>query len=317
LTKGWDIIQSPIKVRIRKEEKSMKKNPVLISLTIGLAVFAPLAAQTLSVNIGSIPCFDGKIDAGEWDDAQMVVLKNTETPDDSSLCYVKQNASFLWIGLIIPDQKNGIMVMVDGGNDKTETRDDNDFGMITAPHGGRSEYGGASWESRSPSGWEAMADTTGEVWSAEYKIEFEKLGLSAGTAKNIGVGLSAWNTAGGFGLTWPLGAVTNRPSAWGTFTSPDDWTGIQEPPSDMVSRVTVSPNPLRSSAFINTRGIQPGTILRIYSAEGRLVRAIGLSAEATPFDASDASGTPLPAGVYFYKADAPGREVTGSLVILD
>jgi hypothetical protein len=295
----------------------MKTFLVAVSLILASGFLMPAAAESTPVAMGRNPVFDGKIEPGEWDDATMVVLKNLDNPDDSAYGYIKQNDSYLWVAFMVPDDVNGIAMLIDENNDKGTMLDDDDFGLMSGAGGGMSEYAGTSWSWREASGWEAMADTTGDGWTAEYKIGFPKLGLSAGTAHDIGATLGAWNTSGGAYLVWPSGRITDNPSTWGTLTSPDDWLSIREtPPPPAPAGITISPNPIKGSSYIDASGFAPGALFRVYSTEGRLVRTIALSQGVTLFDSKDDKGVRLQAGAYFYKANDKDHTVTGSIILL-
>jgi hypothetical protein len=73
------------------------------------------------------------------------------------------------------------------------------------------------------------------------------------------------------------------------------------------SSMTTFPNPFRSSLRINCSLLTPNSSLRIFDAQGRLVRVLPVpSLLSTPsslsWDATDSRGLPVPAGIYFITA---------------
>jgi len=104
-------------------------------------------------------------------------------------------------------------------------------------------------------------------------------------------------------------------------------TYVEVPPS--VSRVTLGqnrPNPfLRSTEIpftLEGSGAPEPTTLRIFSAQGRLVRTLLDSQASTArqyvirWDGTNEKGTRVGSGIYFYRLRAAGRELTRRLVLL-
>jgi hypothetical protein len=78
----------------------------------------------------------------------------------------------------------------------------------------------------------------------------------------------------------------------------------------------IHPNPTRGRITISaTAPSNTPEPIRIHDAVGRIVRTIVGSGTAT-WDARDASGTPVPAGVYFVTRGLPGNLATEKVVVL-
>jgi glucose/arabinose dehydrogenase len=85
------------------------------------------------------------------------------------------------------------------------------------------------------------------------------------------------------------------------------------------SRVRAAPNPARGGTRIVWDGAVSGArSIRIFDASGRLVRRLGeASSGALLWDARDVTGTPVPAGTYFFRAEtADGGALRGKVSIL-
>jgi hypothetical protein len=84
------------------------------------------------------------------------------------------------------------------------------------------------------------------------------------------------------------------------------------------------PNPFRGATRV-TYSISAGeaarTRLAVYNASGRLVRTlvdgvVAAGAHSASWDGTNRAGTPVPAGVYFYRLEARGTSKTGRMVLV-
>jgi len=91
------------------------------------------------------------------------------------------------------------------------------------------------------------------------------------------------------------------------------------PPRKRALSLTGEPNPFRSSTLLHlTAGPldNSATRLRIYDAQGRLVRTLAMSqAEQIMWDGRNDAGQPLPLGTYLVRCDASGEYATARLVL--
>jgi hypothetical protein len=96
-------------------------------------------------------------------------------------------------------------------------------------------------------------------------------------------------------------------------TLPDRELPGDEKTADRPEVLTLYPNPFASTTRISFVMPDPGgrVSVRIYNLAGRLVRELGEDVVAPglyeiEWDATDAAGRPVAAGVYFYHIEAPG-----------
>ena len=86
-----------------------------------------------------------------------------------------------------------------------------------------------------------------------------------------------------------------------------------------VLSLTSEPNPFRSSTVLHlTTGplVHSATYLRIYDAQGRLVRTLAASRNSCiVWDGRDDIGQRLPSGPYFVRCDAGGKRATARIVL--
>jgi hypothetical protein len=94
-------------------------------------------------------------------------------------------------------------------------------------------------------------------------------------------------------------------------------------PPDQPLSVSVAPNPLNPIGILTFTTSKAGSVtIELFDIQGRLVRRL---LEAQPFaegshealiDGRGEAGQPLASGVYFYRVEAPGGNVTGRFAIL-
>jgi hypothetical protein len=93
--------------------------------------------------------------------------------------------------------------------------------------------------------------------------------------------------------------------------------------SSMVQRssLTIFPNPFRSSLRINCSLLTPNSSLRVFDAQGRLIRTLHPSPPAPSplsisWDAIDSRGLPVPAGIYFITATSGSTTETRPVTLV-
>jgi hypothetical protein len=101
-------------------------------------------------------------------------------------------------------------------------------------------------------------------------------------------------------------------------------TGIQAAPAPpaSLSLAPIAPNPVVPPATISYRLAAPGVVrLRIYDVGGRLVRTLVDGRESAAehqhvWNGRDATGRPVPSGVYFSRLEVGGQSATERLVLV-
>jgi hypothetical protein len=97
----------------------------------------------------------------------------------------------------------------------------------------------------------------------------------------------------------------------------------EEAEGSLSFAAAMSPNPLRPDASLRFTTSRDGFVrVRLYDAAGRLVRrlleepSLPRGRHAARFDGRDASGRPLPSGIYFYRVEAVEGFVRGRFIVL-
>lgn len=180
---------------------------------------------------GVTPTIDGIVEAGEWDDASVVV--------SVVAVYVKQDGENLYIALDIPDNTphdlDGLLVCFDVNHNAGPKPQGDDTKIVVTRFGVQAEYvgNGTNWVTTANSGWDAATSSTSTKWQAELNVSYTKLGSPYGSSKTIGVQF----TAGDFGIPgiyykWPGESDHLSPDTWGDLISSANW--IPEFPSLII-----------------------------------------------------------------------------------
>ena len=103
-------------------------------------------------------------------------------------------------------------------------------------------------------------------------------------------------------------------------------TAVSDPdPAPVAGRLLASiPNPFRQSTVIGYQLFEPSSVsLRIYDLSGRLVRVLedrtgkASGEHRAVWNGRDDRGRHLPAGVYFYRLDAPTFTASDRAVLME
>jgi hypothetical protein len=183
-----------------------------------IAVTAPYIAS---------PFFDGYVNDAEYLGAQKWSIP---TAGGNASAYVCEDGRNLWVGIKSPtaggSTNTSVYLCLDLDNDGG-TLDSQDLMLLLDSTWSPSEYSGTpgGWAVQTRSGWSGMYRPVGggsPGWTAEYCISYEKLGLTAGQAKEIGIGLRHVLTS--TSCVWPAGLDINSPGTWSDVDSVDLWT---------------------------------------------------------------------------------------------
>jgi hypothetical protein len=173
---------------------------------------------------GSSPIIDGVIDVEEWTDAEMIYFGCTQT-------FVKQDGINLYGGFNVSLSKLGNLTYVamfcDVNHDAGPTLQADDFVIAIFRDGTLLEQNvtNGNWNPNptNVSGWTAKANSTADIWQAEFNITYSKINVTAGIAKTIGVMFSICKTPS-VHYYWPSPTSAYSPSTWGDITSTGyDW----------------------------------------------------------------------------------------------
>ena len=151
---------------------------------------------------GATPMIDGRIDPGEHAGAQRLTFP---AYGGNAEVFFKEDGANLYVAFDFPDQQtasSAAQVFMDTNHDRAANPQPDDFRFsITRPGAAMENRGtGAGWGSPSaPISWTAATTVTLSGWRAEFSIQYNKLGLTAGISKVIGLGLiNAWTPGGDF-----------------------------------------------------------------------------------------------------------------------
>ncbi|MCD4700547.1 MAG: hypothetical protein K8S24_01690, partial [Candidatus Aegiribacteria sp.] len=140
-------------------------------------------------------------------------------------------------------------------------------------------------------------------------------GVSAVSEGNIDV----CSVEDGYWVAWLAGGAT-EPEL--TFVSRDVVTGIESQEGSFIEDLSIvlSPNPCPGSLSISLVGISEEAVsdILIYSADGRLIRALTLQVCNAPviWDGCDLSGDEAPSGTYVIRGVVENRSVSARFVKL-
>jgi len=174
---------------------------------------------------GSTPIIDGVMAAGEWVDASTVTFSG---PSGTCTVYVKQDGIHLNIAVHVPDntvdQFDWVEVCLDTNHDHGSRPQTDDYGLLMTrgfvSHLRQESVGdGFNWVSQAISGWVSSAAWTNSEYTIELSISYAKLGITAGTAKTLGVEFQVWDDSGSTKYRWTAGSDNSNPSTWGEVTS--------------------------------------------------------------------------------------------------
>lgn len=190
--------------------------------------------STVDVTGAPAPTIDGTIDAAEWADAVSVSLAKAGDADRAT-AYLKHDGTKLYVGFDVqdttPEDGDSVRVVLDTNNDKSSAPQTDDFDLkiekIAASLDERTGTGTGWSGTSSGTGWIANTGATATGWSAEFAINYAKLGITAGNAETIGLYLVGKDSTPNYWYSWPAAEypadLLIDPSTWGDASSSDNW----------------------------------------------------------------------------------------------
>ena len=199
----------------------------LVSITCLIIMIVPVrvyGSTEANAFYGSTPVIDGVINSGEWSDAD----------NFASGAYAKQDGRNLYIAVSIDDTtystSDWFEIFFDVNNDRTSSllSDDLMIGFDRSTGGNTTAYEyhvvGGDWSWASVSGWVGNISYSGG-WQLEFSIQYAKINVAAGNAKNIGFAMIGYDSYTGTNYYWPdRGPFMKNPSLWGSlYSTPYNW----------------------------------------------------------------------------------------------
>jgi len=172
------------------------------------------------------PALDGLIAPGEYAHSGRVRFHGYGGVVEA---FLREDGAYLYIAfdvpLLVSAVPNYIDVYLDTDNDRGAL-DGGDCWLRVREDGVTTEYTATTgtWvTATSPVSWTAAATTTlvGGGWQAEFRIRYDKLGVTPGVFRDLGLALGAED---GGQYYWPSGAQGNTPNTWGHLVSSSNWS---------------------------------------------------------------------------------------------
>jgi hypothetical protein len=296
-----------------------------LSTALGLTLHS---GDTLFVSHGTTPVVDGYISSGEWDDAISVVLVEPGGSQGDAIVYLKHDSNNLfaafensnsnyWVWWILIDTQN---------NGGTAPRVD-DYKLVGP--GFNVEYvgNGSGWVETTPTGWSNM----GNEYTSECYISYNKLGITPGVPKTIGLAI-CYGGGMPWENVWPPGFDTWNdeviPNTWGDIVSNNNWgqgPAVKELNVGVKADVDFQsyPNPFSKVLRIDFTLSNPNhTVLQIYDIEGRLIRTLvngqlNAGHHELRWNRRNHDGKIVPAGTYFCQLRTGKVIHTQSIVVVN
>jgi hypothetical protein len=226
-----------------------------LALWLGLAGASPALSDAPEVWVpyGGPVVVDGELPAWEWIDAVHLTFEGGEGPVD---VFLKQTGEDLLLGFHIPDSSvdtgDQAIVFLDPLHDAAAAPQPDDRMYIQTRSDSRIKQvgNGTGWEWTSEGDWEAayVSDTAG--WTAELRIGYSELELTAGDAGRVlGLDLSSLDNGTYYRWTFEVGDNWMRPELWGDARSRDAWgepgtpTPGPQPTATPLPTATAGPSP--------------------------------------------------------------------------
>ncbi|GJM43995.1 MAG: hypothetical protein DHS20C21_08370 [Gemmatimonadota bacterium] len=173
-------------------------------------------------------------------------------------------------------------------------------GQLTSGGGGTSTQmalfgpGGAIVDVHASPGTTVPVSASGTLAPGSYLVTVSAAGNAQELPPNLLVGAS-----GEWEMEFQLGSATAAPSV--------AWT----------EGILVFPNPSRGRTLISLGShAETPTSFRIHDVAGRVVRVMDTTSGVATWDTRDASGRPVPAGVYLVTAQEDGRFTSRKVTVL-
>jgi len=191
--------------------------------------------MTFDAHNGTAVTLDGVKSSGEWDDAFPYYYSVSGTTKYISM-YTKtyNEALYIYLHYSNPvDKTEDTLVELgfDVDYDHDGTPRDGDFVIEVNYLGQAREWypGSTYWNETNPSGWSFAIDNSSSGWSVEIMIPYEKLNLTPGDDKDVGMVLY-FTDGSSISQNQPVFSSWWDTSTWNRITSSDNWGGSIEVP---------------------------------------------------------------------------------------
>ncbi len=191
--------------------------------------------MTFNAHNGTAVTLDGVKSAGEWDDAFLYSYPVSNTPNKNIDMYMKTSGNKLYIlahySNPTPSNYTNIQLGFDVDYDHNGPLKSGDFAIKIAFNGEINEWrvSGGNWVYTTPSGWSFAMDNSSSSWTIEIAIDYSKLNITMGNAKDIGV-ITYINDDGAGAQNEPTSGSWFDISTWNRITSSDNWGESTEVP---------------------------------------------------------------------------------------
>ncbi|MHB8093284.1 MAG: carboxypeptidase regulatory-like domain-containing protein [Syntrophales bacterium] len=162
---------------------------------------------------------DGILASGEWDDAKTAEI----TVEEGWVVKVlyKNDVDNLYVAFTNLKPQSGELypeIRLDVNNDKSSSWKSDDWWFHTSYNNCEMRGGYNIWSTceRAKLGWSGNIFPLTTPGTVEIRIEYEKLGLVSGEARDIGVAFDVTDTRTKWKF-WPSSVSTSNPSTWGTW----------------------------------------------------------------------------------------------------
>ncbi len=190
--------------------------------------------MTFDAHNGTAVTIDGNMSGGEWDDAFHCTYPVSNTLKNLDM-YMKTSGDKLYILAHYlnptPSNNTNIQLGFDVDYNHDGSPKSGDFAIKIAFNGDIKEWhvSGGNWVYATPSGWSFAMNNSTSSWTIEIAIDYSKLNIITGNAKDIGVIVYMVDDGAG-AQNEPTDGSWFDTSTWSRITSSDNWGESTEVP---------------------------------------------------------------------------------------
>jgi hypothetical protein len=257
----------------------------------------------MDVTGGTTPVVDGNIEAGEWNDALSISLSGGNF-------WVKHDGTRVFFAVKINDNtfhsNDNFTFCFDPNNSKDSAPQSDDFASHIRREPSSEEWrgNGSTWDIVDISGWSYSLSSTNDYWQVEYKVEYSKLGITAGEAKTIGFCLAINDMDDTYTTTYPGGAFDGNPSTWENMASSDNWQKVGVEEGKTIIELKLFPNSVNPERIEYSLSQRKWVRLAMYDITGILKQVLVNSMNEVGKHSIEIRSHSLPCGIYFLNLKA-------------